>query len=232
MDIFSNLQNLLRDAAGPQSNATAPQTQQGGAGMDGLGGLLDSNVLGGLLGALLSGKGGAAAAPGASASPMGGAGGLGALGGLLGSLLGGQGGNILSQLIPNGAPAPALKSAAPATSQNRAINLIRTLVYAAKADGHVDSNEQATINAQLGKLGLGAQGQAMVNQVMDEPIDPNRIADNIGDAQEAVQLYALSCAITDMDQFMERSYLDGLATALRIPADAKAKIEARVTGRY
>lgn len=237
MDILSNLQNLLRDAAGPQSNAASPQARTGASGADGLGGLLDSNMLGGLLGALLSGKEGMSGASASSSSMggAGGAGGLGALGGLLGSLMsGGEGGGgvggLLSQLIPQ-STAPASAPKAPASPQNRAINLVRTLVYAAKADGHIDQGEQAAINSQVGKLGLGAQAQAMINQVMDEPLDPNRIASNVGDAQEAVQLYALSCALTNMDHFMERSYLDNLASALRIPADAKAKIESRITGR-
>lgn len=230
MDILSNLTNLLGQAAGGETGRPQPK----GGSSDGLAGLLNSDALGGLVSALLSGKGGGGA-PAAGGSGMGGE--LGAIGGLLGSLLGGEGGGILQQLMPQGggaagaggrAPAPAASSASP---QVRAANLLRALVYAAKADGNVDPQEQAAINSQVQKLGLGSQAQNIVNQAMNESLDPNRIARDVGDSQEAMQIYAMSCAVTNRDHFMEKNYLDALATALRLPPEIKSGIESRLAGK-
>lgn len=224
MDILSNLTNLLGQAAGSQGGAR----QQGG-GMDGLAGLLNSDTLGSLVGALLSNKSGATAGGGGA-----GAGGLGAIGSLLGSLMSGDaGGGLLQQILPQGQGAPAGgRAPAPSASpQARAGNMLRALVYAAKADGHIDDSERAAINDQVRKLGLGAQAQAVVEQAMDEPLEPSRIARDVADSQEALQIYALSCAVTNSDHFMEKSYLDSLASALRIQPEMKAGIEARMAGR-
>ncbi len=84
------------------------------------------------------------------------------------------------------------------------------------------------LSAEIQKSGLNSEGQQLVNQFLSEDVEPARIAQNITSSQEALQIYALSCAITRMDSFMERSYLDGLAQALGIPPQTKAAIEQKV----
>ncbi|WP_044859908.1 DUF533 domain-containing protein, partial [Enterobacter ludwigii] len=43
--------------------------------------------------------------------------------------------------------------------------------------------------------------------------------------EEALELYFLSCAAIDIDHFMERSYLNALGDALKIPQDVRDGIE-------
>ena len=43
--------------------------------------------------------------------------------------------------------------------------------------------------------------------------------------EEALELYFLSCAAIDIDHFMERSYLNALGDALKIPQDVREGIE-------
>lgn len=228
MDILQNLQAML----GGQGAAPAGRPSTGSAsGLGGLSSLLTPEVLGGLAGALFGGKagGGGLGGLGSLGASAGGAGGLGALGGLLGSLLSG-GGGLFGGSDAAQAPAP---QAPRAQSDPRAqfMRLVRAMVYAAKADGHIDAKEQAAIQSQFDRLNLGPDGQAMLRQVMDEPIDPSRVAAGVADPQEAVQLYALSSAVIDPDQFMEKSYLDGLAKALGLPDNVKASIEAKLGRR-
>ncbi|KUQ04836.1 hypothetical protein A3N69_04345 [Klebsiella aerogenes] len=45
------------------------------------------------------------------------------------------------------------------------------------------------------------------------------------DGQEALEIYYLSCAVIDIDHFMERSYLDALGDALKLPEDVREEIE-------
>lgn len=229
MDILSNLTKILGQSAASQG--AAPQQGQAG----GLGGLLSPDMLSGLLGSLMGGKAGAS-----SAAPTSGvqAGGLGDLGGLLGSLLGagggGQGGgmaSILSSLMGGAeAPPPPAPKANEPTDRNKAANLLRALIYAVKADGKIDKAEEQAINEQVQKLGLGADAQAMVNQFLSEPLDPAKIANNITSSDEALNIYALSCAITQMDNPVERQYLDALANAMQIPVPVRQELVRRILG--
>lgn len=219
MDILSNLTKML--GQGAASGGAAPQ----GGGAGGLGGLFDPNTLGGLVGSLMGGKGGSGAK---SAGPD--------LGGMLGSLLGGSGGkggmaDILGSLM-GGAdqpPPPAPKASEP-TLENRSINLLRALIYAVKADGKIDAAEEQAINEEVRKLNLGADAQAMVDKFLSEPLNPSAIAQNITSADEALNIYALSCAITQMDNPAERQYLDSLANAMQIPMPVRQELVRRILG--
>jgi hypothetical protein len=44
--------------------------------------------------------------------------------------------------------------------------------------------------------------------------DPQRLAQGISSEQEALEIYYVSCAVIDIDHFMERSYLNALGEAL------------------
>ncbi len=245
MDILSNLTNLLGGAGGQQQSSSSGGLGGLGAlaGLLGGGGAQSSSSagadplggLGGIVGALLGGGSSSRSAASGLAGLMGGGsggsgGGLGALGGLVSSLMGGSGGGLLSSLLggEKEPPAPQANTANP--SQAQAVNTLRALVYAARADGKMDANERQSISTEAQKAGLSREGQELVNQFMSEDVDPNNIARNITSGQEALQIYALSCAITRVDTFMEKQYLESLAQALRIPPQTKAAIEQKITG--
>lgn len=225
MDILQNLESILGKSMGGSLGPNGGQTASGAGGLGALSSFLTPEVLGGIAGALFPNKGGASNA----------AGGAGGLGQLLGSLFSGGSDGLFGQhqnsmqAAHSGAVAPRYDSPAPAP-RDQAMRFIRTLVFAAKADGHIDDNEQAAIRDQIRKLGIGSEGESMIKQAMDEPLDPNLIANGVVDSREALQLFALSCAVINIDHFMEKSYLDALANALQIPADVKASVETKIRG--
>ena len=225
MDLFQSLQGLL--GQGLSGAAGGNQNQGGGSGMDGLSGLLNPNVLGGLANALLGSRSG------------GGSRGMGAgtdvIGGLLGALVSGGGASLFGgqqtdRIRDAYDDVPRQANVAAAAPRDRAARVIRALVYAAKSDGHIDAAEQAAIDDQLRKLNVGPEGQALVRQVVSEPLDPGMIANGVQDGQEALQLYVLSSVVSRSDHFMERNYLDALAKALRLPPDVKESVDAKVRG--
>ena len=55
--------------------------------------------------------------------------------------------------------------------------------------------------------------------------DPQRLARDVHNEEEALEIYFLSCAAIDIDHFMERSYLNALGDALKIPQDVREGIE-------
>lgn len=107
----------------------------------------------------------------------------------------------------------------------RTERLILALVFAAKSDGHIDDKERAAIEQQLREAGVEEQGRALIAQAIEQPLDPQRLARDVQNEEEALELYFLSCAAIDIDHFMERSYLNALGDALKIPQDVRDGIE-------
>ncbi|MFH7799756.1 tellurite resistance TerB family protein [Enterobacter cloacae] len=107
----------------------------------------------------------------------------------------------------------------------RTERLILALVFAAKSDGHIDEKERSAIEQQLRETGVEEQGRTLVAQAIEQPLDPQRLAQNVKNEEEALELYFLSCAAIDIDHFMERSYLNALGDALKIPQDVREGIE-------
>jgi uncharacterized membrane protein YebE (DUF533 family) len=60
---------------------------------------------------------------------------------------------------------------------------------------------------------------------MNRPLDPQWLAADVKNEEEALELYFLSCAAIDVDHFMERSYLSALGDALKIPQDVRDGIQ-------
>ena len=107
----------------------------------------------------------------------------------------------------------------------RTERLILALVFAAKSDGHIDDKERAAIEQQMREAGVEEQGRTLVAQAIEQPLDPQRLAQSVQNKEEALELYFLSCAAIDIDHFMERSYLNALGDALKIPQDVREGIE-------
>lgn len=107
----------------------------------------------------------------------------------------------------------------------RTERLILALVFAAKSDGHIDDRERSAIEEQLREAGVEEQGRTLVAQAIEQPLDPQRLAQSVKNEEEALELYFLSCAAIDIDHFMERSYLNALGDALKIPQEVREGIE-------
>lgn len=119
---------------------------------------------------------------------------------------------------------PALANQASPLDE-RAERLVLALVFAAKSDGHIDDKERQVIEQQLQEAGIEQEGRALVQRAIEQPLDPQRLAQGVRNEEEALELYFLSCAAIDIDHFMERSYLNALGDALQIPQDVRDGIE-------
>ncbi|MEQ9859880.1 DUF533 domain-containing protein [Pectobacterium cacticida] len=110
------------------------------------------------------------------------------------------------------------------SENSRARRLIQALVFAAKSDGHIDETEKQRIDENIQQLQLGNEAQRWVQEAIAQPLDPALLARDVKNEEEALELYFLSCAVIDVDHFMEKSYLDALATELKIPQDVRQSI--------
>ena len=126
------------------------------------------------------------------------------------------------------APAQPEPSVSTEGQQKLAAATIVAMIQAAKADGHVDAAERATILAKVGPVEAAAK--AFLDTELAAPLDLDRVASLAGDPQEAAHLYAASLLAIDPDQAVEKAYLSALATKLGLDQGLVAEITRQVKG--
>lgn len=124
-------------------------------------------------------------------------------------------------------PSPVAEASSPATVQedSTAMLLLEAMVFAARADGHIDAVERERIEQAVRHLFPGQNVDNLLSGLMGASLNPASLAARVQSAEQGEDVYRLSCLIVDIDHFMERGYLDGLAQALHISADRKEELE-------
>ena len=126
-------------------------------------------------------------------------------------------------------PAQALPHAQPAADGSPfQLVLIRAMVGAAKADGHIDATEQQRLFSEVERLGLDSESKAFVFDLLQQPVDLNAIASAVATPEQGAEVYLASRLAMDPDQPAERAYLDALAGRLKLPAELRKHLEASV----
>lgn len=125
-------------------------------------------------------------------------------------------------------PPQALPDARPAADGSPfPLVLIRAMVGAAKADGHVDAAEQQRLFSQVEQLGLDAEAKAYVFDLLSGPVDLNEITRAVATPEQGAEVYLASRLAIDPDVPAERVYLDALAAKLRLPVELRAQLDAQ-----
>jgi uncharacterized membrane protein YebE (DUF533 family) len=223
---------LLDQFLGSQAGNTmrnAGQSIKGGLDQySGSGGFMRGAAAGGLLGMLLGGKG-----LGRSAGGMLRYGGAAALGAL--ALQAYQ--NYQRGQTPGAAPLTpealarfspdALPHAAPAADGGSfQLVIVRAMVAAAKADGHIDADEQQRLFQEVERMGLDAEAKAAVFDLLTRSIDLNEIAGAATTPEQRAEIYLASRLAMQPDHPAERAYLDALAARLKLPTELRSHLDA------
>lgn len=103
--------------------------------------------------------------------------------------------------------------------------LIRAMIGAARADGHVDAEERRRIFAQVEAAGLDAEAKAFVFDALDMPVGVSDVAAAATTPEQASELYLVSRLAVDPDDPAERAYLQALAHRLKLPAELVAHLD-------
>lgn len=231
-------QQLLKDRAGGGMPGKAGQGSAGGLG--GLGGLLSGGGAGSL-GSLLSGGGSGALAAGAigmlmgnkSARKVGGKvityGGLAALGVVAYKAFSNWQANQAGADPTRAFSEPQTIDRLPeAQAEEHSQAILKALVAAAKADGHVDTRERALIEDEFAKLEAGQDFQAWLHAELDKPLDAAEVASAATTPEMAAEMYLASVMMVDEEHFMEKAYLDELARQLKLEPALREELEHQV----
>jgi uncharacterized membrane protein YebE (DUF533 family) len=126
----------------------------------------------------------------------------------------------------SGASAPAEGEAAEQAQQAAAPKasaevLLKAMIAAAKADGHVDSSEMENIRQRMGEMALDADVNDMILTELTQPLSASDIATLAnGDLAVATEIYLVSAAVIDAANDAEQAYLKDLRVALQLPETA------------
>lgn len=110
-----------------------------------------------------------------------------------------------------------------------ALALIRSMIAAANADGHVGADEQKRIFDAANRGGLDAEDKAFIFDALQNPASPDQIAALAGSQEQAAELYLAARIAIDPDHPDEMTFLQNLAQSLKLPAGLVSHLDAQVT---
>ena len=92
--------------------------------------------------------------------------------------------------------------------------IIRAMIAAAKADGHIDDTERGRIFEQIKTVDLSADEKAFLLEELASPLDIDAIVKLGVTPEVSTELYAASLLAADPDTPAEKAYLQMLAARL------------------
>lgn len=116
-----------------------------------------------------------------------------------------------------------------AVSTDFALILVRAMIAASRADGHIDDAERTRIMDKLKVSGLGEDAAKFLEDELAHPIDLDAIVAAATTEEQRVELYTASRLAIEPKTRAERGYLDLLAGRLGLADALVDHIEATVS---
>jgi uncharacterized membrane protein YebE (DUF533 family) len=105
------------------------------------------------------------------------------------------------------------------------LTLIKAMIAAARADGHIDSVEQQRIFEALEDMELTTELKAMMFDLLRQPITIDELAIAVTTLEQKSELYLVSCLFLDPNQQAEQAYLKKLAQAMELPDSLSEQLQ-------
>jgi len=103
--------------------------------------------------------------------------------------------------------------------------LLKAMIAAAKADGHINKKEVEAIDEQIEKLGLTGAVADLMQKEIAKPLDVKEIAALAENSATAAEIYLVSAVVTDKENSMEKEYLDTLARTMKLPGSLVKQLQ-------
>jgi uncharacterized membrane protein YebE (DUF533 family) len=103
--------------------------------------------------------------------------------------------------------------------------LLRAMVAAAHADGHIDQTERMKIFDQVDAMDLSTEDKSSLFDEMRNPMSIEQLVAKVPCSEAAAEVYAISAIALDLGQTDSRIYLDKLARMLCIPSQLQYALE-------
>jgi uncharacterized membrane protein YebE (DUF533 family) len=134
------------------------------------------------------------------------------------------------ELLPPPADTDFDPANAPQGEDEFAMALVRAMIAAARADGHIDDAEREQIAGKLAISGLDQDATDFISRELSAPVDLDAIIAAANTEAQRVELYTASRLTISPDTRIERGYLDLLAGRLGLPEALIDHVEATIEG--
>lgn len=118
---------------------------------------------------------------------------------------------------------------APQGEDEFTLTLVRAMISAARADGHIDAEERGRIADRLKLSGMDEEEGSFLVKELERPVDLDALVASAKTEPQRVELYTASRLAIDPETRAERGYLDMLAGRLQLPDALVDHIEATVS---
>ena len=133
------------------------------------------------------------------------------------------------ELLPPPSDTGFHPSQAPQGEAEFTLAIVRAMIAAAKADGHIDDEEKKKVGDRLALAGLGPEAETFLREELEKPLDLDELVSLARTEAQRVELYTASRLTIEPDSRAERGYLDLLAGRLQLPDALVDHIEATVS---
>ncbi len=123
------------------------------------------------------------------------------------------------------APGKPLDQLEGEAADRRARQIIRAMIAAAKADGHIDEEEKKRIDEQLARMKLVDGASDFIAKELDKPLNIHDVVEGVDDPEAAVEIYLASRMVIDVDNIPERIYLKSLARELKLSDELVERLD-------
>ena len=106
--------------------------------------------------------------------------------------------------------------------------MIRSMIAAAKADGHIDEAEKANIESGLAQLDMDSDLSAFLAEEVAKPLQVDDVVQGVDSMEAATEVWLASRMVIDANNRSEREYLDNLAKALGLSGDLVDSLESEL----
>jgi uncharacterized membrane protein YebE (DUF533 family) len=135
-----------------------------------------------------------------------------------------------AQARPAAAGAPRFEALPAPQLELHSQAMLKAMIAAAKADGHMDERERGLVQAELARLDADPATRRWVEDEVQRPVDPAEVARVSTGPEMAAEIYLASVLVVDESTTMERAYLDALARELALEPRLKADLVAKGKG--
>jgi len=106
------------------------------------------------------------------------------------------------------------------------LTIIKAMISAAKADGHIDELEQEQIFQAVDEMALSDELKAKVFDYLRQPVTVEELALEVTTLEQKSEVYLAACMVTSIDHPAERAYLHALGYALQLPQGLTQQLDA------
>ena len=115
----------------------------------------------------------------------------------------------------------------PPVGESRSLLLVRAMIAAAMADGHLDADEQGHLFREIDRLELSAEEKGMMLEELRRPWPMHAIVARCDAPETAIEVYTASVLAIDESRPESELYLSQLARLLQLPTTLVEEIHVR-----